>query len=51
MSVLSAITTGFWSRLGDIHGRKPILIIFLAGAIAMSVHHGLLNRFTPPTHS
>lgn len=40
MSVLSAITTGPWSRLGDSHGRKPILIIFLAGAIAMSVHHG-----------
>src|ERR1700733_5999404 len=30
MNILSAITTGFWSRLGDTHGRKPILVLFLA---------------------
>ncbi|KAF9445477.1 hypothetical protein P691DRAFT_777552 [Macrolepiota fuliginosa MF-IS2] len=35
MSVLSAISTGFWSRLGDTHGRKPILVIFISGALAM----------------
>lgn len=37
MSVLSAISTGFWSRLGDSHGRKPILIIFISGALLMCV--------------
>lgn len=35
MSVLSAITTGFWSRLGDDYGRKPILILFIIGALSM----------------
>jgi hypothetical protein len=35
MSVLSAITTGFWSRLGDDYGRKPILALFVIGALAM----------------
>jgi len=37
MSILSAISTGFWSRLGDSHGRKPILIIFISGALLMCV--------------
>ena len=35
MSILSAISTGFWSRLGDSYGRKPVLAVFLAGAFAM----------------
>lgn len=35
MSILSAITTGFWSRLGDAHGRKPVFALFLIGAISM----------------
>ncbi|PPQ67486.1 hypothetical protein CVT25_006027 [Psilocybe cyanescens] len=35
MSVLSAISTGFWSRLGDTHGRKLILSVFLIGALSM----------------
>ncbi|KAF9532510.1 major facilitator superfamily domain-containing protein [Crepidotus variabilis] len=35
MSVLSAISTGFWSRLGDKHGRKLILTTFLIGALSM----------------
>ncbi|KAF8199603.1 hypothetical protein BJ912DRAFT_1129825 [Pholiota molesta] len=35
MSVLSAISTGFWSRLGDTHGRKLILSTFLLGALLM----------------
>ncbi|KAK2460325.1 hypothetical protein APHAL10511_007714 [Amanita phalloides] len=35
MSILSAVTTGFWSRLGDTYGRKPIFITFLVGAIFM----------------
>ena len=38
MSVLSAISTGFWSRLGDTHGRKLILSTFLIGALSMLVH-------------
>lgn len=38
MNILSAITTGFWSRLGDAHGRKPIMLVFLAGALAMYDH-------------
>jgi MFS family permease len=37
MSVLSAISTGFWSRLGDSYGRKLVLSIFLIGALLMSV--------------
>ena len=35
MNVLSAITTGFWSRFGDNHGRKSVMFLFLLGAIAM----------------
>lgn len=42
MSVLSAITTGFWSRLGDIHGRKPVLALFLLGAISMETFYVLV---------
>jgi MFS family permease len=38
MGILSAISTGFWSRLGDTHGRKPILITFMSGALVMFVH-------------
>ena len=33
MSVLSAVSTGFWSRLSDTYGRKPIFIIYLVGTI------------------
>ncbi|KAG6813398.1 hypothetical protein H0H92_011376 [Tricholoma furcatifolium] len=42
MSVLSAIATGFWSRLGDVHGRKPVLAAFLLGAIFMELFHLLV---------
>jgi MFS family permease len=35
MNVLSAISTGFWSRLGDAYGRRPIMALFLLGAIVM----------------
>ncbi|KAF4596547.1 hypothetical protein EYR40_007753 [Pleurotus pulmonarius] len=37
MSVLSAITTGLWSRFGDIHGRKIILCSTIFGFIAMDI--------------
>ncbi|KAF8735994.1 hypothetical protein AX14_001070 [Amanita brunnescens Koide BX004] len=33
MSVLSAVSTGFWSRLSETYGRKPIFITYLAGTI------------------
>jgi hypothetical protein len=35
MSILSAFSTGFWSRLGDSGGRKLILSTFLIGALSM----------------
>ncbi|KAF8638310.1 hypothetical protein AX17_002330 [Amanita inopinata Kibby_2008] len=44
MSILSAITTGFWSRLGDVHGRKPIFCAFLTGAIFMEFAFILVMR-------
>ncbi|PPQ71192.1 hypothetical protein CVT24_010010 [Panaeolus cyanescens] len=44
MSVLSAISTGFWSRLGDTHGRKPILVSFLLGALLMESVFVLVMR-------
>ncbi|KAH0585164.1 hypothetical protein H2248_008420 [Termitomyces sp. 'cryptogamus'] len=44
MSVLSAIATGFWSRLGDVHGRKPVLALFLLGAICMELTYVLVMR-------
>ncbi|KAJ3574175.1 hypothetical protein NP233_g1930 [Leucocoprinus birnbaumii] len=44
MSVLSAISTGFWSRLGDTHGRKPVFIIFLSGALLMESVFVLVMR-------
>jgi len=44
MSVLSAITTGFWSRLGDVHGRKLILSTFLVGALSMEAVFMLVMR-------
>ncbi|TFK40416.1 major facilitator superfamily domain-containing protein [Crucibulum laeve] len=44
MSVLSAVTTGFWSRLGDAHGRKLILATFLAGALLMEAVFVLVMR-------
>ncbi|KAG6909057.1 hypothetical protein DXG01_002210 [Tephrocybe rancida] len=44
MSVLSAIATGFWSRLGDVHGRKPILALFLLGAIIMELFYVLVMQ-------
>lgn len=50
MNILSAITTGFWSRLGDIHGRKPVLALFLAGALAMYCHIHFSLRITYTCH-
>jgi len=47
MSVLSAITTGFWSRSGDVHGRKPILSAFLIGALLMEAVFVLVMRPDP----
>ncbi|KAF9565255.1 MFS general substrate transporter [Agrocybe pediades] len=44
MSALSAISTGFWSRLGDSHGRKLILATFLMGALAMEAVFVLVMR-------
>ncbi|KAF5359742.1 hypothetical protein D9756_003443 [Leucocoprinus leucothites] len=44
MSVLSAISTGFWSRLGDTHGRKPIFILFISGALLMEAVFVLVMR-------
>ncbi|KAF5327010.1 hypothetical protein D9619_004881 [Psilocybe cf. subviscida] len=44
MSVLSAISTGFWSRLGDTHGRKLILCTFLLGALLMEAVFVLVMR-------
>ncbi|KAF8907370.1 major facilitator superfamily domain-containing protein [Gymnopilus junonius] len=44
MSVLSAISTGFWSRLGDAHGRKLILSTFLIGALSMEAVFVLVMR-------
>lgn len=44
MSVLSAISTGFWSRLGDAHGRKLILSTFLIGALLMEAVFVLVMR-------
>ncbi|KIL65823.1 hypothetical protein M378DRAFT_76424 [Amanita muscaria Koide BX008] len=32
-SILTAISTGFWSRFGDTYGRKPIFVLNLLGAI------------------
>lgn len=37
MSVLSATTTGPWSRLGDSVGRKPILFANLIGAMSLEL--------------
>ncbi|KAJ3534373.1 hypothetical protein NMY22_g6953 [Coprinellus aureogranulatus] len=44
MSALSAISTGFWSRAGDRHGRKPILAAFLTGALLMESVFVLVMR-------
>ncbi|KAG6895275.1 hypothetical protein C0992_002229 [Termitomyces sp. T32_za158] len=44
MSVLSAIATGFWSRLGDKHGRKPVFALFLLGAICMELTYVLVMQ-------
>ncbi|CAA7267114.1 unnamed protein product [Cyclocybe aegerita] len=44
MSVLSAISTGFWSRLGDAYGRKLILCTFLTGALLMEAVFVLVMR-------
>ncbi|KAF8896307.1 major facilitator superfamily domain-containing protein [Infundibulicybe gibba] len=35
MSILSAVSTGPWSRFGDEHGRKPILCLTLGGAFML----------------
>ncbi|KAK0500376.1 major facilitator superfamily domain-containing protein [Armillaria luteobubalina] len=37
MSILSATTTGPWSRLGDSVGRKPILFANLIGAMSLEL--------------
>ncbi len=37
MSILSAITTGPWSKLGDSVGRKPIIFASLMGALSLYV--------------
>ncbi|KAL0954434.1 hypothetical protein HGRIS_003415 [Hohenbuehelia grisea] len=37
MSILSAITTGLWSRFGDLNGRKIILCTTVLGAIVMDI--------------
>ncbi|KAG7451208.1 MFS general substrate transporter [Guyanagaster necrorhizus] len=37
MSILSATTTGPWSRLGDSVGRKPILFANLVGAMSLEL--------------
>ncbi|KAF8338326.1 major facilitator superfamily domain-containing protein [Amanita rubescens] len=34
-SILSTVTTGFWSRFGETYGRKPLFIVFLIGTIFM----------------
>lgn len=39
MSILSAATTGPWSRLGDSVGRKPILFTCLIGALSLCAPH------------
>ncbi|RXW17588.1 hypothetical protein EST38_g8265 [Candolleomyces aberdarensis] len=44
MSVLSAISTGFWSRKGDVQGRKLILATFLIGALLMEAVFVLVMR-------
>ncbi|KAJ2915193.1 hypothetical protein MD484_g5221, partial [Candolleomyces efflorescens] len=44
MSVLSAISTGFWSRRGDVQGRKLILATFFIGAILMEAVFVLVMR-------
>lgn len=44
MSVLSAISTGFWSRAGDARGRKPILCVFIIGAVLMEAVFVLVMR-------
>ncbi|KAF8917478.1 major facilitator superfamily domain-containing protein [Mucidula mucida] len=37
MSILSAITTGPWSKLGDSVGRKPIIFASLMGALSLDI--------------
>ncbi|KIL59415.1 hypothetical protein M378DRAFT_14842 [Amanita muscaria Koide BX008] len=44
MNILSSVTTGFWSRLGDAYGRKPIFIMYLIGAIFMESVFVLVMR-------
>ncbi|EAU83084.2 hypothetical protein CC1G_11168 [Coprinopsis cinerea okayama7 len=44
MSVLSTITTGFWSRLGDKYGRTPILAAFFIGALLMEAVYVLVMK-------
>lgn len=44
MSILSALSTGFWSKLGDTRGRKLILSTFLIGALSMEAVFMLVMR-------
>ncbi|KAK7463564.1 hypothetical protein VKT23_006910 [Stygiomarasmius scandens] len=44
MSVLSAITTGPWSRWGDIHGRKPVIFMTMIGALIVELMFILVTR-------
>ena len=45
MSILSAITTGPWSRYGDVNGRKPVLVLALFGALSMQVSRSTFTGF------
>ncbi|THV07368.1 MFS general substrate transporter [Dendrothele bispora CBS 962.96] len=44
MSGLSAITTGPWSRWGDIHGRKPVIFLTMSGALLVELMFILVTR-------
>ncbi|KAK7470116.1 hypothetical protein VKT23_001557 [Stygiomarasmius scandens] len=44
MSILSAFATGPWSRWGDVHGRNPLLMVTVFGALAMEIVFILVTR-------
>lgn len=49
MSILSAVTTGLWSRFGDLHGRKIVFTLTILGSIAMFVfYHLRVSALTLP---
>ncbi|GAA5993236.1 hypothetical protein JCM10908_004524 [Rhodotorula pacifica] len=37
MGILSSLTTGWWGAFSDRRGRKPVLVLALAGSLAMDV--------------